>query len=178
MHFKIGRGVTQGGPLLAKLFNVTVGTNTMFYLTHDEIRRIPNNCTISYARIVINHCPQKDNPNCVRITIVSNLINYLYKLTTYTADMVSAKIMWNSVISTPGAKFSGADIKNIYLKTSLDQYKYMQMPLKLFPDDIVDHYNLCAKALNSNAYREIWRGMYGLPQASILANKPLCQRLG
>jgi hypothetical protein len=38
-------------------------------------------------------------------------INYPYQLTTQTADMVSAKIMWNSVISTPGAKFGGAYIK-------------------------------------------------------------------
>jgi hypothetical protein len=56
--------------------------------------------------------------------------------------MVSEKIMWNSVIGAPGAKFGGADIKNIYLETPLDQYKYMQMPL-------IDHYNLWEKALNS-----------------------------
>jgi hypothetical protein len=49
--------------------------------------------------------------------------------------MVSTEIMWNSVISTPGTKFSGANIKNMYLKTPLNQYKYMRMPLKLFPDD-------------------------------------------
>jgi hypothetical protein len=41
------------------------------------------------------------------------------------ADMVSAKIMWNSMVSTPGAKFGGADIKNMYLETPLDQYEYM-----------------------------------------------------
>ncbi len=41
------------------------------------------------------------------------------------ADMVSAKNMWNSVISNPGAKVDGANIKNMYLKTPLDQYKYM-----------------------------------------------------
>jgi hypothetical protein len=34
--------------------------------------------------------------------------------------MVSAKIMWNSVISTPEAQFGGADIKNMYLDTPLD----------------------------------------------------------
>jgi hypothetical protein len=49
-----------------------------------------------------------------------NLINYPYELTTRTADMVSAKIMWNSVVSTPGAKFGGANIKNMYLKTPLN----------------------------------------------------------
>jgi hypothetical protein len=85
--------------------------------------------------------------------------------------MVSAKIMWNSVISTPGAKFGGADIKNMYLETPLDRYEYMRMPLKLFPDDIVEHYNLKEKALNGYVYMEIRRGMYGLPQAGILANK-------
>jgi hypothetical protein len=46
--------------------------------------------------------------------------------------------MWNSVISTPGAKFGGANIK----KKTLNQYKYMRMLLMFFPDDIIDHYNL------------------------------------
>ena len=55
--------------------------------------------------------------------------------------------MWNSVISSLGAKFGGTNIKKIYLETLLDQYKYMQMPLKFFPDDIIDHYNLREKAL-------------------------------
>ena len=64
-----------------------------------------------YAQIVINHRPQKDDPNQVRITVGGNLIDHPYELTTRTADMVSAKIMWNSVISTPGAKFGEADIK-------------------------------------------------------------------
>jgi hypothetical protein len=56
----------------------------------------------------------------VHITVGSNLIDYPYKLTSHTADMISAKIMWNSVISTPAAKFGGADIKNMYLETPLD----------------------------------------------------------
>jgi hypothetical protein len=92
--------------------------------------------------------------------------------------MVSGKIMWNSVISTPGTKFGGADIKNMYLKTPLDQYKYMRMPLKLFPDDNIAHYSLRKKALNGYVWMEICRAMYGLPQAGILANKLLWQRLG
>ena len=72
---------------------VLVGTNTIFYLAHDEIRCIPKDRMVTYA-------PQKDAPNQVRITVGRNLFNYPYKLTTCTADMVSAKIMWNSVIST------------------------------------------------------------------------------
>ncbi len=69
--------------------------------------------------------------------------------------MVSAKNMWNSVISTPGTKFGGANIKNMYLETPFSQYEYMCMPLKLFPNDIIAHYSLRKKALNGYIYMEI-----------------------
>ncbi len=87
--------------------------------------------------------------------------------------MLSSTIMWNSVISTPDAQFVRANIKNMYHKTPLDQYEYMRMPLDLFPDNIVNHYNLRQKAKNGFVYMEIQKGMYGLPQAGILANKLL-----
>ena len=92
--------------------------------------------------------------------------------------MVSSKILWNSsTISTRGARFAGADIANMYLETPLDRYEYMQMPISLMPQDIIDHYGLREKALNGYAYMEIRCGMYGLPQAGILANKLLKKRL-
>ncbi len=47
------------------------------------------------------------------------------------------------------------------------------MPLFLFPKDIIVHYNLLKKVLNSFIYMEIRCRMYGLPQAVILANKLL-----
>jgi hypothetical protein len=53
--------------------------------------------------------------------------------------MVSAKKMWNSVIIKPNAKFGSANIKNIHLKTPLDQYKCMKMPLELMAEDIIWH---------------------------------------
>jgi hypothetical protein len=61
----------------------------------------------------------------------------------------------------------------MYLKTPLDRYEYMKMPLSLFSQDIIDHYGLLDKALNGYIYMEICKGMYGLPQAGILANKLL-----
>jgi hypothetical protein len=45
--------------------------------------------------------------------------------------MVSSKLLWNSTISTKGAHFSGVNIKNMYLKTPLDRFEYMKMPLSL-----------------------------------------------
>jgi hypothetical protein len=52
--------------------DVKIATNTVFYLTHSEIRCIPKEQTVTYAQIVINHGPQKDNPNQVQITIGGN----------------------------------------------------------------------------------------------------------
>jgi hypothetical protein len=157
---------------------ITVGTNTISYLSPDKIRRIPKDRTVTYARIVINYQPQKDDPNCVRITVGGNLIDYPYKLTTQTANMISSKIMWNSVISMPNAKFGSADINNMYLETPLDQYEYMKMPLRLIPEDIIEHYGLPKKAIDRYVYMEIRKGMYGLPQgASILAKKLFKLRL-
>jgi hypothetical protein len=127
---------------------VTKGTNTFFYLSHADICKIPQDKTVTYACIVIDHQPQKEDPNHVRITVGGNLIDYPFDLTTRTADMVSSKILWNSAISTKDARFAGADIKNMYLKTPLDQYEYMKIPITLFLADIIDHYKLMEKALN------------------------------
>jgi hypothetical protein len=73
----------------------------------------------------------------------------------------------------PNAKFGGANIKNMYLVTPLDRNKYMKMPLQLMPEDIIKHYGLHKKAVDGYVYMEIRKGMYGLPQASILADKIL-----
>jgi hypothetical protein len=51
------------------------------------------------------------------------------------------------------------------------------MPLSLFPQDIINQYRLNDKVLKGYVYMEICKGMYGLPQAGILANKLLKKRL-
>jgi hypothetical protein len=66
----------------------------------------------------------------------------------------------------------------MYLETPLDRYEYIRMPLNLFPDNIVHHYNLGRKAKNGFVYMEMQKGIYGLPQARIPANKLLKKWLG
>jgi hypothetical protein len=100
---------------------VTKATNTIFFLSHKEIWCIPTNRTVTYACIlVIDHCPQKEDPNYVCITVNGNHINYLFEHTTRTTDMVSSKLLWNSTISTKGARFASADIKNMNLEMPLN----------------------------------------------------------
>jgi hypothetical protein len=153
------------------------GTNSIFVMTHDEIQLIPADRTVTYARAVVNFCPQKLDPHRIRITAGGNLINYPGELTTRTADLTTPKLMWNSVLSTEGAKYMCLDIKNFYLTAPLDWFEYMKMPLSLFPSWIKEQYNLEQHAKNGFVYIEIRRAVWGLPQAGILANKLLRQRL-
>ena len=39
------------------------GTDSIFVLTHDQIHEIPEDQTVTYARIVVDFCPQKADPN-------------------------------------------------------------------------------------------------------------------
>ncbi len=130
-----------------------------------------------YSRTVVDHHSQNKDPNCVRITVGGNLIKYPFELTTRTTDMVSSKLLWNSMISTKGEDFAGANIMNMYLDMPLNWYEYMKMPLSLLPQDIIKHYGLLDKALNGHVYMGIHQGMYGLPQAGILTNKLLEKHL-
>ncbi len=115
---------------LAQGYGSTKGTNTITFMTHEQIRDIPTDRTVTYARIVVDYRAQKEDPNRVRITVGGNLINYPYELTTRTADLTSSKMMWNSVISTPGARYICADVKNFYLKTPMERHEYMRMPIE------------------------------------------------
>ena len=85
---------------------------------------------------------KKKDPYRTRITMGENLIIYPNNCGTPTADLLTIKLMFNSIISTPGAKFMMIDIKDFYLMTPMDRYKYFRMKLELFPQDIIDEYGL------------------------------------
>ena len=95
------------------------GTNSMFVMTHEEIKNIPKDRVVTYARIVADFRPQKKDPNRVRITAGGNLIKYPGELTTRTADFTTSKVVWNSVLSTKDAKFMGIDINFFILARPL-----------------------------------------------------------
>ncbi|KAL7465450.1 hypothetical protein ACHAXS_005954 [Conticribra weissflogii] len=155
----------------------TSSTDTIFFMNHDKKQPIPKDRIITYACIVVDFRPQKDDLNRVRITASGNLINYPGELTTKTDDLTTAKMMWNSVVSTPSAKYACFDVKKFYLGTPMDWYKYMKMPIALIPEHFIQQYKLHEKVKNRYIYMEIQRGIWGLLQAGILANKLLKKRL-
>ena len=94
-----------------------------------------------------------------------------------TAGLETAKLHWNSIMSTALAKYMCIDIKNFYLTAKLEYFEYMTIPLAYFPKWIVKQYDLNLHALNSKVHLELRCAVWGLPQASILANKRLRQKL-
>jgi hypothetical protein len=69
------------------------------------------------------------------------------------------------------------DLANFYLNTFMERFEYMHIPLSTIPDCIMDQYNLKPFIHNGSVMVEIRKGMYGLPQAGILANNRLAKHL-
>ena len=74
-------------------YNTTKGTNIIRFMTHNMIKNIPRDRTVTYTRIIVDYQPQKADPNWVRITAGGNLIEYSDELTTQTTDLITTKIM-------------------------------------------------------------------------------------
>jgi hypothetical protein len=96
---------------------------------------------------------------------------------TKTADLATIKLLLNSVVSKQNGHFMTADVKNFYLNTPLERPEYIRIPVKLIPQEIIDNYKLTPLIYRDYIYVEINKGMYGLPQAGLLANKLLARRL-
>ena len=152
------------------------GTNTIQFVHKKEI---PKNRwrDITYGRIVVAYRPQKSEPNRSRLTVGGDRINYPFDVSTPTADLPTIKMLWNSVLSTPNAKFITLDVANFYLGTPMERPEFMRLPIKVIPQEIIDHYGLNSKVEDGWVYVKIVKGMYGLPQAGLLANQLLSKRL-
>ncbi|KAL7481813.1 hypothetical protein ACHAW6_007491 [Cyclotella cf. meneghiniana] len=88
--------------------------------------------------------------------------------------MLTIKILLNNVISTKGAKFMTIDIKDFYLCTPMEWPEFMQLKLADIPKDVVTHYKLHAlQTSDGYVYIFIQKGVYGIPQAGIIAPKLL-----
>ncbi len=73
---------------------------------------------------------------------MGNLITYDGELSFRTVDINTTKLHWNSVVSTPNAKYMCLDNKNFHLTPALEYFEYMNIQLTLFPSWIVEQYDL------------------------------------
>jgi hypothetical protein len=150
------------------------GTDTMFFIKHTDI---PTGRKATYLRIVAALKPHKAGKFCIRFTAGGNRVDYPGVVSTPTVDMTTVKCLLNSVVSTPEAKFMTMDISDFYLNTPMERYEYMQIPLAAIPACIMEENKLAPLIHNGFIVVELRKGIYGLPQAGILANNQLQKHL-
>jgi hypothetical protein len=149
------------GQLFQGIRNVPAGTDTCFFIPKSLV---PAHKRPTYGRICCNYQQQKEEKHHVRLTVGGNWIDYPGNKSTPMTDLTTAKLLINSTISTPGAKFLGIDLANFYLNTPMPNPEYMRLRFDIIPKKIIDHYNLRDIVTPDGwVYIEIWKGMYGLP---------------
>ena len=156
----------------------TTGTQAIKFIRFSDVPkdRIKD---ITYVKLVVADRPFKVETKRVRATAGGDRINYPFDVSSRTAELNTSKLLFNSVVSTPGACFMTLDIQDFFLSTSkMERAEFAKVPLSTFPQCIIDEYDLTSIAHNGFVYLQIDGAMYGLPQASLLANKQLVRRLG
>jgi hypothetical protein len=168
---KLGR-LAQGMP------GQVTGMDTIFFIPKDKVpQATAKDITCGLIPCLIR--PEKTNEqNQTRLVAGGDRVHYPVDAGTPTADLLTIKLLINSVISTSGARFFMMDIKNFYLCTPMSRYEYMQLKLSDMPNNVIAHYHLRDIATpDGYVYCEIRQGMYGLLQAGIIAQELLAKRL-
>jgi hypothetical protein len=132
------------------------GSNTILFIPRQAV---PKGKIGTYGRFVVDIRPNKSESHRVRLTVGGNLIQHPGDLSTRSADLTTSKCLWNSTISTDGARYMCLDVKNFYLGTPMDTFEYMLIPTKLIPHEIIEQYNLLPLVSDGHIYIEVQKGM-------------------
>jgi hypothetical protein len=143
--------------------------DTIFFIPKDKVLQARAK-DVTYSLITCLIRPEKTNEkNQTRLVAEGDRVHYPFNAGTPTANLLTDKLLINSMISTPRARFFTMDIKNFYLCTPMMRYEYMQLKLSDMPDNVITHYHLLnITTSNGYVYCKIRQGMYGLPQAGYL----------
>ena len=90
------------------------GTNTIYFIPTSEIPQ-DRRRDITYGRIVVAYKPDKLEKHRSRLPVGGDCIDYPGDTGAPTADFPIIKLLWNSSLSSPGAKYFTMDISNFYL---------------------------------------------------------------
>ena len=137
-------------------------TNTCHFIKKTQVP-LDRFKDVTYVKFECTERPQKTEKHRTRAVMGGNKIHFPGDTGPPTAEMLLVKIMLNSVISTPGARFMSIDIKNFYLATPMKRYEYCKIKLDTLPEEIIKEYKLRDIAMPDGAvYVEVRKGMYGL----------------
>jgi hypothetical protein len=105
--------LVQGMPGQAK------GTDTIFFIPRHMVLK-ERSKDVTYGLITCLIRPEKiEEPNRTRLVAGGDRVHYPFDAGTPTANLLTIKLLINSMISAPGARFFTMDIKNFYLCTPM-----------------------------------------------------------
>ena len=153
------------------------GANTIFFIHPSQV---PAGRRATYLRIVRADRPEKPQPRRARHATGGDRVDRPGSASTKTADLTTVKVLLNSVISTEDARFMTLGLKDFFLGAPLpdERRERARVPVSVIPDFIMKLCNLDAIAVNGRVHAEVRRGVRGLPQAAVIANKQLQEKLG
>jgi len=96
---------------------------------------------------------------------------------TKTADLSTAKMLFDHVISTPDAKFVTLNIKDFHLNTDMPHCECMRIPASSIPAKMMKLCNLKPLVHSGAVHVETRKAMHGHPVSGRLANDKLVQIL-
>jgi hypothetical protein len=98
----------------------------MRYIHHHEL---PKGRKATYSRFVASERPNTTESKRVCLTVGGNHIDYPGRVSTLSAGITIAKLLLDSVVSTPNARLAVFDLKYFYLGTPMARYEYMRIPI-------------------------------------------------
>lgn len=93
-------------------------------------------------RLLATIQPTKAEVNCFHLTVRGVRLEYVGETITHCANLTTTKLLLNSTISTPNAKFITIDLNGFCYNTLMADHEYMQPPLKITPHEIINQYQL------------------------------------
>jgi hypothetical protein len=133
---RLAQGVKSNHPVPDHI----TSTNTIFFIPKTSV---PKDWQVTYCKQEASIRPTKAETHRVRNCAGGDCLDFPGPTTTQTASLTTTKLLLNSTISTPGAKFCAFDIKNFYYGTSImSRYEYMKIHISKIPDEIVQEYTL------------------------------------
>eukprot|EP00804_Cyclotella_cryptica_P015847 CCRYP_006351-RA/>CCRYP_006351-RA protein AED:0.42 eAED:0.15 QI:0/0/0/0.6/1/1/5/0/704 len=123
---------------------VTIATYTSTFLSRKKLKKLSRGACVASAKVTYTSRPMtpvtQSTPTKrrIRLTVGNNRINFPGNCGTPTADMITVKILLNSVISTVNAKFMTIDIKDFYLNMPMERPEYMRLKLSNIPSNIIE----------------------------------------
>ena len=106
---------------------------------------------VTYGSFSCDIKQNKEEVHQTRLMMGGDKINYPDNCGTPTADMLVAKMLMNSVVSTKGARFMTMDISNFYLMTPLKRPEFIRIKISDIPDEIIKEYKLHNKVTKNGS---------------------------